>query len=281
MFELLYDENVLPAVIKLAEGARGQLVLVSPYNDFSVNLRNAVEQAARRVSVIAVCRSDQDQKEKAHLDWLTGLGAQVYLVERLHSKIYLNEEQAIVTSMNLLQGSAVNSKEIAFLIQDAETHAEILKYVNDRLIANAKPYRPLTSQPRPSGSSARPAPQPQKPYRPPASQPRPSGSSARPVAQPRPSTPDRPDADGLLAVAGKAVLGMLKRSMDRDQAYCIRCGSGISYDTEHPLCEDCYKKWAVYKDPDYRERQCHRCGDKQKTSYARPLCRECYRAAAG
>ena len=254
MFELLYDENVLPAVIKLAEGARGQLVLVSPYNDFSVNLRNAVEQAARRARVIAVCRSDQDQKEKAHLDRLTGLGAQVYLVERLHSKIYLNEKQAIVTSMNLVKGSAVDSKEIAFLIQDAETHAEILKYVNDRLIVNAKPYRPPASQPRPSRSSARPAP------------------------QPRPSTPDRPEADGLLAVAGKAVLGMLKRGMDRDQAYCIRCGSDIDFDPDRPLCDGCYKKWAVYKDPDYRERQCHRCGGKYQTSYARPLCRECYRA---
>ena len=130
MSDLLYDENVLPAVIKLTEGARRLLVLVSPYNDFSVNLSNAVKQAAQRVSVIAVCRSDQDQKEKAHLDWLTGIGAQVHLVERLHSKIYLNEEQAIVTSMNLLKGSAVDSKEIAFLIQDAGTHAEILGYVN-------------------------------------------------------------------------------------------------------------------------------------------------------
>ena len=257
MFKLLHDEQVLPAVIELAEGARRQLVLVSPYNDFSVNLSNAVKQAAQRVNVIAVCRSDQDQKEKAHLDWLTGIGAQVHLVERLHSKIYLNEEQAIVTSMNLLKGSAVDSKEIAFLIQDAGTHAEILGYVEQRLLANARPYRP------------------------PASQPRPSGSSARPAAQPRPSTPGRPEADGLLAFAGKAVLGMLKRGMEREQAHCIRCGSGIDFDQDRPLCEDCYKKWAVYKDPNYPERQCHRCGGKHKTSFARPLCRECYRAATG
>ena len=74
---------------------------------------------------------------------------------------------------------------------------------------------------------------------------------------------------------------MLKRGMDRSGAYCIRCGSGIDFDQDRPLCEDCYKKWAVYKDPNYPERQCHRCGGKHKTSYARPLCRECYRAATG
>ena len=54
MFKLLHDEQVLPAVIELAEGARRQLVLVSPYNDFSVNLSSAVSRR-HGVSVSLPC----------------------------------------------------------------------------------------------------------------------------------------------------------------------------------------------------------------------------------
>ena len=70
----------------------------------------------------------------------------MHLVERLHSKIYLNEKQAIVTSMNLVKGSAVDSKEIAFLIQDADTHAEILDYVESK-IARKRKALPASGQP--------------------------------------------------------------------------------------------------------------------------------------
>ena len=252
---LLYDEKILPSVIELAERARKQLVLVSPYNDFPVTLCDVVKQTtARRVSVTAVCRRDRAQKEKAHLEWLTGLGARVYLVERLHSKIYLNESRAIVTSMNLVQGSAVNSKEIAFLVQDTETREEICNYVRQRLIATAEPYRP------------------------PAGQPRPSWPSARPAAKSLPSAADGTDTAGLLTIAGKAVLDVIKRGMGGNQAYCIRCERGISFNQERPLCDDCYKEWARYSKRDYRECYCHRCRRKSKTSYAKPLCVDCFRA---
>ncbi len=200
MAKFLYDEDVLPSVIKLAKSARSQLVLVSPYNDFSVNLHDVVVQMAKRVCVTAVCRSDRKQKEKEHLDWLIGLGVRVYLVKRLHSKIYLNESQAIVTSMNLLKESAVDSKEVALRVQGTEEIKEINNYIS-RLLANAEPY----------------------------------------------------------------------------SGYCIRCGNGISFEPERPLCGDCYKKWAHYRNPDYPERHCHRCGLKSRTSLAKPQCLECFK----
>ena len=67
MFKLLHDEQVLPAVIELAEGARRRLVLVSPYNDFSVNLSNAVEQAAQRVSVSLPCAEAIKTRKKRRI----------------------------------------------------------------------------------------------------------------------------------------------------------------------------------------------------------------------
>ena len=245
MVEVLYDEAVLPSVIELAESARSQLVLVSPYNDFPGHLRNAVEQAAkRRVSVTAVCRSDHAQsdnaqRERAHREWLTRLEVRVYLVEQLHSKIYLNESQAIVTSMNLLKGSAVDLKEVALRVRDTKVIEEINNYIKTRLIDNAANVDP---KPRPSQPSA------------------------------------RPDTAGVFATVGKSVLDVIKRRMDRKQGYCIRCGNDISFNTKKPYCLDCYHKWdRSGRKFDYPERHCHRCGRESQPSFVRPQCLECFK----
>ena len=137
--ELLFDEQVFPSVVEVIEKAEKGLVLVSPYNDYSVPLRHAVEMAARRVRVVAVCRKEQQSQEKKHFDWLTKLGAEVILVERLHSKIYANESQAILTSMNLVQGSAVNSREIALRVTSEEIRKQVIDYINERLISASSP----------------------------------------------------------------------------------------------------------------------------------------------
>jgi phosphatidylserine/phosphatidylglycerophosphate/cardiolipin synthase-like enzyme len=59
-------------------------------------------------------------------------------------------------------------------------------------------------------------------------------------------------------------------------AYCIRCSKAIDYDTECPLCHDCFQIWNEYKDAYYQENYCHQCGLKMDTSYAKPLCYECW-----
>ncbi len=244
--KFFFDTQIMNSVIELVESSQEQLILVSPYNDFSVHLRNAVEQAYNRsVRVIAVCRSEQEQKEKQHLDRLTDLGAEVYLVERLHGKLYLNESQAIITSMNLVKGSAMDSSEIAVRLQDTE---EIRKYVCEKLISNADSYH------------------------------RQGRSSSKPEAESRPTTLDRPNGAGLLAIAGEVVNAFI-RGGEQSQAYCIRSSDHrISFDPERPMCDDCYKTWSRFKNEDYLEGYCHRCGQERKTSYGKPLCRSCYRS---
>ncbi len=140
--ELLADEHVLPAITGLIGEAEEYLVLVSPYNNYSVNMRDAVVSVADKVQLVAICRKDQSKKEEQHIQWLEGLGAQVHLVERLHAKIYANESQVILTSMNLLQGSAVNSKEIALRIREEGLREQIGVYIENKLIKASIPIAP-------------------------------------------------------------------------------------------------------------------------------------------
>ena len=135
--EVLADEHVLPAITGLIGEAEEILILVSPYNNYSVLLSDAVAQVPEQVTIVAVCRRDRANSEQGHIDWLIDLGAHVYLVERLHAKIYANESQVILTSMNLTQSSAVNSREIALRIRDEALHKQILDYIKVRLIGSS------------------------------------------------------------------------------------------------------------------------------------------------
>jgi hypothetical protein len=58
---------------------------------------------------------------------------------------------------------------------------------------------------------------------------------------------------------------------------CIRCGDKMGFNKERPLCDDCYQKWAKFKNEDFREKRCHSCGKIAETTYARPLCITCWR----
>ena len=57
---------------------------------------------------------------------------------------------------------------------------------------------------------------------------------------------------------------------------CIRCNALVQYDLDRPLCENCYREWAQWANPEYPESYCHKCSKERATSYARPLCRSCY-----
>ena len=149
--------QVWNTVIKVIEDARDELVLVSPYNEYSVPLKEALGKAAETgVPIMAVCRQEQKEKEDAHFEWLRRIGADVHLVSRLHAKIYYNESTAIVTSMNLLKSSATDSKEIGFVINDTGMRGQIREYVQRDLIAHSQHLAPAREVAKPKPPAARP-----------------------------------------------------------------------------------------------------------------------------
>ena len=216
-FKIIEDSAVMQEVITIIKEAKEEIVLVSPYNDYHINLENPLKAAAKEVSIVAVCREEQKGKEDTHLKWLSGLPADVHLVKRLHAKIYCNESTAMITSMNLLEGSANNSKEIGIRIKDPARVAQIRRYVDEELISHGRQIaaRPKTLAKRP------------------------------------------PTAEG---------------TKTPDRGFCIRCGEGIPYNPERPLCLKDFRAWNRYKNRNFEEKRCHRCGEESKTSLAEPLC---------
>ena len=255
--KILKDGEISSEILKIIREANKHIVIVSPYNKFWIHLKNEIKQATNRnIRVEFVCRKDQLEADKASIDWLLEQGVNVYAVERLHSKIYFNETDALITSMNLLETSVLNSKEIAVLIRDKALIEDTRKYA-DELIKLGMPQtakaRATSAKPKTAKSKVVPETR--------------SGRAARGARRTAEANP------------AASIGGILKGIKDRflTTAYCVRCDQSMELNGEKPLCDGCYRMWSRYKDPDYKENYCHGCGEKRDTTYAKPFCRPCYK----
>ena len=218
-------DQVWNEVKKIIENATDELVLVSPYNDYSVPLTEAVAKAAETVRIVAVCREEQKGQESKHFQWLSSIGADVHLVSRLHAKIYYNESKAIVTSMNLLKSSATDSKEIGFVINDTGMRGQIREYVQRDLIAHSQHLAPAGGVAKPEPPAARPpkAEPKQAPAR---------GWCIR-CREEIPYNPERPLCSKCFRAWNK--------DPDYPQNYCHRHGGKWKASFAKPLCRNCYR----------------------------------------
>ena len=99
--QFYFDDEVRDQIFGVIRDAETWLYLVSPYNKHPQQLRDRLGEAITRgVHVTMLYRDEKDQREG--VTYLERLGAKVFPVEWLHSKIYMNESTALASSMNLL-----------------------------------------------------------------------------------------------------------------------------------------------------------------------------------
>lgn len=242
---VLSGTDISHEVLALIEGAKQVLILISPYFDPWDRLTTEIKRAVLRpnLKIVMLLRGGDDrakQEEKARD--LVQHGVKVGYLTRLHAKVYISESQAIVTSMNLLKSSALDSWEIAMRAhakEDAQQFQEILQHAT-ALIQRASDEKAIAAR---AASTSVAAPS--------------AGSSPANTKATKPAAAQQPSAT---------------------RGSCIRCGTGIPFKVERPLCPECYKAWARYENPDFKEKHCHCCGEGRSTTFARPLCKACWDA---
>ena len=57
--------------------------------------------------------------------------------------------------------------------------------------------------------------------------------------------------------------------------YCIRCEKSIPYNPDRPYCEDCFRTWAIFNNPDFQDKVCHQCGKNRPATMNHPICSDC------
>jgi hypothetical protein len=105
------------------------VILVSPYMKISkwYKFLNKVKELKTR-NILAEIYVRNDPDNKATYRDLDQLALQYKKIPHLHSKLYLNERYGIVTSMNLLLSSEINSLEIGYATETWAEYNDLLDF---------------------------------------------------------------------------------------------------------------------------------------------------------
>lgn len=241
--EIFNHSHVSGAIETLIDEAATKLLLVSPYFDPSTRMSDAIRRAKLRgadVKLLLRGGKGRRKREQKATD-LIARGCEVRFLGRLHAKLYVSENAAILTSMNLLESSARDSYEAGALFRNLD-HPKEYSQVRQQaeLLFNLADQQAAVEEVR-----------------------SPAGRALR-----TPAIKSRTHAS-----AASVVMSPVK-------GHCLRCAASIGREVAKPLCPICYKSWTEYEDPDHREKYCHYCGKKSASSFAKPLCKDCYRATS-
>jgi hypothetical protein len=239
--EFLTTKKIAAGIEDIIKNANTRIFLISPYIKLSKEYIEWLEEAVERDVDIVIIYGKQKDIEENTRKALEGLGnITVKYYEHLHSKCYMNESFAIVSSMNLYDFSERNNREMGISIfrkEDSEIFSKIFIEIRS-LIRISKNINFI---PRQSGINH--------------------------FFSDLETTRKR---DKSSSTKRKSI----KFALD---GFCIRCGDEIPLEPSRPLCDDCYETWSIFYNFDYEENFCHVCGEESDVNFRKPLCFSCYR----
>lgn len=130
MAKFLNTTGVSYHLEELIKNTNDRLYLISPYLQFHKRIKDHLENLnIQKRDIRIIYRENKLQVEENN--WLESqVGIRTSICGTLHAKCYLNENEAIVTSMNLYSFSQQNNDEMGIYLtkkEDPDLYADILK----------------------------------------------------------------------------------------------------------------------------------------------------------
>lgn len=128
---------------ELIKSTKDRLILISPYLQFTDRIKEHLSNLnIQKRDIRIVYRENKLQLEENN--WLENqIGIRTSLCKNLHAKCYINENEGIITSMNLYEFSQQNNNEMGIYIskaQDADLYNATLEEVQ-RLLTISEEIR--------------------------------------------------------------------------------------------------------------------------------------------
>jgi len=125
---------------QIIKNAKGRLIIISPFLKINDRIKSLLEDQNRlRIDIRIVYGKIELQPDEN--DWLKTLDyIRLSFCKNLHAKCYMNEDEALVTSMNLYEFSQSNNNEMGILVkkeEDKELYEDIEKECQ-RLVRNSE-----------------------------------------------------------------------------------------------------------------------------------------------
>lgn len=136
MVKFLDSDGIKSELSKILKKSNDFIYLVSPYLSIIERYRAIVEDAANQGIEIHVIYGKNEMKTRESEWFETVDRVWIHYWKNLHSKCYMNEKAAIITSLNLYEYSMINNHEMGIVIyrnQDSDVYEDILDEVK-RLI---------------------------------------------------------------------------------------------------------------------------------------------------
>jgi len=117
---------------QLINRANEKLVLISPYLKINDRIKQSLEDKNRlKIDIRVVYGKNELQPDENN--WLKSMTSiRSSFCKDLHAKCYLNESEAIITSMNLYEFSQVNNNEMGIYIEKA-SDPDLYKEISDEV----------------------------------------------------------------------------------------------------------------------------------------------------
>lgn len=143
MAKFLNTTGVSYHLEELIKGTKDRLILISPYLQFTDRIKEHLSNLnIQKRDIRIVYRENKLQLDENN--WLESqIGIRTSLCKNLHAKCYINENEAIITSMNLYEFSQQNNNEMGIYItksQDADLYNATLEEVQ-RLLTISEEIR--------------------------------------------------------------------------------------------------------------------------------------------
>jgi len=125
--EVINPNEIGSKISTLVIESQTKFIAVSPYIEITswkkilINLDKAI---SRGVSIEIYYREIKDEDFKI----LKGIGVKLFKIKGLHTKLYFNDNEFIVSSMNLYEYSDLYSIDIALHYRDSESYNKLFDY---------------------------------------------------------------------------------------------------------------------------------------------------------
>lgn len=130
MAKFLNTTGVSYHLEELIKNTKDRLILISPYLQFNDRIKEHLQNLNIQKKDIRIVY----RENKLHPDennWLAQqVGVRTSICKNLHAKCYINENEAIITSMNLYEFSQMNNNEMGIYISK-DSDGELYKAVFD------------------------------------------------------------------------------------------------------------------------------------------------------
>lgn len=238
MAKFLTTTGVSYQLEEIIKNAKERLVLISPFLRVNERVKELLEDKDRlKIDVRVIYGKNELQPEENN--WLESMTSiRTSFCKNLHAKCYLNENAALLTSMNLYEFSQVNNNEMGLLVskeEERELYEEIYEE-SMRIVRVSEEIRVTVARVETPEDGRESQPW--------------ERSGAR-------NTQENPEIP--------------------EDGFCIRCEDAIPANPAQPYCKRCYASWRRYKNETYEEECCHTCGNEYTATLLKPLCLTCYK----